>query len=303
VNRYRIAVSENDKYFNIPLEINFDMLDREQAIQSYQEEINKTLITPIKDFDVTKFAHTEYIHPQVTLTPIQTTINNPFGGQTSITLNIPVTTNVVETSINHEFYFFDQTLPASASTITNWKVDYENAGFNDNEIYYFANNFKGSFFKLDFYNQPTTQNQQILFSIILPTQQGEKEPGFVGPPQNLRSVDVKKPKFKLDSQGADKEGFYVYWVKNRDLIDISEFYMGAKFFNAKIGQFVRMINVPQTQFPAINSNFFNKEDYFYYRCSLNYATFEYQMFKDVGGSPQRVGTINNPIKWYEYVNP
>ena len=37
--------------------------------------------------------------------------------------------------------FFDYLTDLTASTITNWNTDYENASFTDSEIYYFANSF------------------------------------------------------------------------------------------------------------------------------------------------------------------
>ena len=42
-----------------------------------------------------------------------------------------------------------------------------------------------------------SENQKIMFSVILPTQQGVKEPGTIGPALNPTSVMVKKPKFIL----------------------------------------------------------------------------------------------------------
>ena len=147
------------------------------------------------------------------------------------------------------------------------------------------------------------ENQKILFSVILPTQQGLKEPGFIGPLLNQSPVFVKKPKFVLDYVGQDKEGFFFYWLKERGYLDISVFYMSAKFFNAKIGQFVRMMNVPQSS--LIGSQYdFNKEDYFYYKVNFDYNNYEYSVYR--GLSNVRVGVGQNPdesIIWYEYVNP
>jgi hypothetical protein len=303
-NKYRKAISFKNEYINIPIEIKFETLGREEMIETFQEQITKDLLTSIKDFDVTKFSHAEYTHQKIVLTQQQITLINPITGQQNIiTISLPFPISVIETSINYEFNFYNNQSPVTASTSSNWAVDYENTGFNDNEIYYFANNFKGSFFKLDFYDTPTNQNQQIFLSIILPTQQGEKEPGFIGPPQNLKPAMVKKPKFKLDSQGADKEGYYIYWVKDKTLINLNEFYVSAKFFNAKNGQFIRMANTPQSQFIGISALNPNKEKNFYYKYILNYDTYEYQVFKQLGNSTQRVGTITEPIKWYEYVNP
>lgn len=275
-NYFRTTVKGNEEYINIPLEITFDMEGRGDMIREWEEGVIKDILNPINDFEVTKFAHKDYNF-----------------------------NSTLKTEINYEFNFFDYlTTPISAS-ITNWATDYENASFTDSEIYYFANSFKNSFFKLDFYDTNQTENQTILLSIIIPTQQGLKEPGTIGPPLNQTSVEVKKPKFVLDYVGADKEGFYVYWLKDKNYLDRTEFYVSAKFFNAKKGQFVRMVNKPQSNIVGLSKFNVDKTEIFYYKYELNYNTYEYQVytFNNTIGNIQRVGSPTDPIKWYEYVNP
>jgi hypothetical protein len=46
---------------------------------------------------------------------------------------------------------------------------------------------------------------------------------------------------------------------------------------------------------------FPPESYFYYKVDLDYLTQTYQVFNYPTGN--RVGTVSNPIKWYEYTNP
>ena len=273
-------INPKDGYINIPLELTFDFEGREDAINAYEAEIVKDIVNSPQDYEITKFAHSTYT---VGLGPF---INN------------------AKTSINYQFYFYDFLNDVTASTVSNWAIDYQNASFTDNEIYYFANSFKGSFFKLDFYDTNNSENQRLLLSVILPTQQGLKEPGFIGPPNNLVNVQVKKPNFVLDYTGADKEGFYIYWLKDKNYFPNNSFYVSAKFFNAKKGQFVRLINEPQSTFTGPNIFNVNKQVYFYYKYVLNYDTYEYVVYKEtVSGGLSRVGTGLNPIKWYEYVNP
>ena len=84
--------------------------------------------------------------------------------------------------------------------------------------------------------------------------------------------------------------------------------MTAKFYNGKTGQFIRMMNEPQSIFNGNDKFNFNKNQYFYYKVVLDYSNFEYSIYKEL---PQtnlpptllRVGTTADPIKWYEYVNP
>jgi len=277
-NYYRFSKTSKDTTLDIPVEITFDMEGRNDGILQFETDVLQDLINGIDDFETTSFANKEYIQ----------------------------TPNV--TNINYEFYFLNPTVSVSTATANNWAVDYTNATFTDSELYYFANSFKGSFFKLDFYDTKTNENQKAYFSVILPTQQGQTKVGFLGPLNNQTQVNVKKPKFKLDYTGADKEGFFIYWLKERDFINITEFYMTAKFFNAKTGQFVRFMNAPQSTFSLPNKFNFNKSQYFYYKLELDFTNFEYQVYKEIpqqNQAPilQRVGDSVNVIKWYEYGNP
>lgn len=275
-NYFRTTVKGNEEYINIPLEITFDMEGRGDMIREWEEEVIKDILNPINDFEVTKFAHKDYIIE-----------------------------NNLKTEINYEFNFFDYLTPPFNATITNWATDYENASFTDSEIYYFANSFKNSFFKLDFYDTNQTESQTNLLSIIIPTQQGLKEPGTIGPPLNQTAVEVKKPKFVLDYTGADKEGFYVYWLRDKNYLNTTEFYVSAKFFNAKKGQFIRMVNKPQSGIVGLGKFNVDKTELFYYKYVLNYDTYDYEVytFSNAIGNIQRVGSPTDPIKWYEYVNP
>ncbi len=277
-NYYRFSLNIKDKDLVIPIDINFDFGGRDMAIKQYEEEVIDKVINGINDFETTRFAHA------------------PYGN------------NNEKTSINYQFNFFNPNAQYNFLTnppsLTDWLDDYQYATFTDTEIFYFNNSFKGSFFKLDFYDNPNNENQKILFSVILPTQQGLKEVGFIGPQLNLTQVLVKKPKFLLDYVGSDKEGFFFHWLKEKTHLDINTFYMSAKFFNAKKGQFVRMMNVPQSSLNGSEYNF-DKSTLFYYKVVFNYNNYEYSIYRG-DNSNIRVGIGSNPdecIIWYEYVNP
>ena len=273
-NYFRYAVSPNDRSLNVPVNITFDNLGREEGIVEFENDILKDLINGIDDFETTKFANAPY----------------------------PLLPN--NTDINYIFSFFNPTSTILSAPSTAWSDNYNNPGFFDNEIYYFANSFKNSFFKLDLYDTKTNENQRAFISIIIPTQQGLKKQGTIG----FTNVQVNKPSFVLDYIGADKEGFFIYWLKERDYIDISEFYMTAKFFNGKTGQFIRFMNEPQSIFNGNQKFNIDKSQYFYYKVILDYNNYEYAIYKEQSQLNQppslfRVGDSANPIKWYEYVNP
>ena len=182
----------------------------------------------------------------------------------------------------------------SISTPSSWVQSYLAPGFTVPDVYYYRNNFSNSYFKLDFYDSPDEKRQVNYLTAIIPTQQGFKAPALL--PRAM--VDIRYPKFKLDYVG-DKEGFFIYWLKKRNFLDITTFYMSAKFYNAKTGFFIRMMNQPQSALP--NSPYtFNTPTYFYYTMKLDYPTQTYQIFAPNGN---RVGDSNNPINWYQFVNP
>ena len=244
---------------NIPINLDWEYLDVDSEIKEYENSILNELITTDKDFEVNRFFHADYDN---------------------------------KSEINYEFYFYEG---ASLSNASNWKIDYRAEGFTTQEVYYYANSFRNSFFKLDFYDSPIESQQENYITVILPTQQGLR---MATKMQNT-DVQIRKPQFLLDYVG-DKEGFFIYWLKKRNFLDISTFYMTAKFFDGKTGQFVRMMNRPQSTIQG-NKFIFSSSDYFYYRVEMDYLTHSYKVYDIVNPTDRVGGTV--PIKWYEYVNP
>ena len=268
VNKVKIVLPDTDKYVNIPVELKWDFTGRDDSIEEYQREMVKEVIGIANDFETLRFTHNQFLNQS--------------------------------TEINYEFSFFDNSQPITATTLTigNWDVSYQNQGFTPADIYYFTKPFTKSFFKLDFYDTPEDKTQTLYFSIILPVQQGQFESNILLSTL-LPLVDIKKPKFNLDYIG-DKEGFFIYWLRKRDFINIDEFYMSAKFFNGRRGVYSTMTNKVQPQITPSRFNFLGG-DYFYYKVNLDYTTNTYEVFET--STNTRVGDSTNPIKWYEYVNP
>lgn len=272
VNKVQIRLSGGvDKYINIPIKMNWDYLGLDESIDEYETKIVKEVIGDGRDFEVSRFGH------------------EPDSGGTQSTI------------INYEFYFYSG---GSITNINNWKIDYLNEGFSPQEVYYYANSFSNSFFKLDLYDTPDEKRQINYLTVILPTQQGF----FMEAQMQRTKVNIRKPQFFLDYVG-DKEGFFIYWLKKRNFLNIDTFYMSCKFFNAKDGKFVKMMtgkgtnpadltNGPQSLITGDKFNFDNTQ-YFYYTVKLDYLKQTYSIFNTYG---QRVGT-SIPIKWYEYINP
>jgi hypothetical protein len=265
VNKIKIVKDNLDKFINVPVNIQWDFMGQEDSISEYQTSVLKQVIGNPNDFEIAKFKH------------------NTFQNQ--------------DTAINYDFYFYDNLQPITATTVGNWNMSYLNNGFSVNDVYYFSKPFTKSFFKLDLYDTMNERDQQIYLSIILPVQQGLTE--SVIQSQLTQPIEIKKPKMVLDYIG-DKEGFFIYWLRNRDYINIDTFYMTAKFFDARNGVFKQMMNTRQDLITPNKFNFDNS-DYFYYKVSLDYQNKTYQVFSTSTNS--RVGGNNTPINFYEYVNP
>lgn len=270
-NYYYFRLPITNQTIQLPIEIQWDFLGRSDSLQIYETEVIREIIGSPEDFEIAQFAHN-------TISPIN-----------------------FSTEINYEFYFYNtgSSIVVSATTNPNdWKLSYITEGFTTKEIYYFSKPFTNSFFKLDFYDSPDPKNQTNYFTVIIPTQQGFTTSASTSP--LTPDVQIKIPKFKLDYVG-DKEGFFFYWLRNTNYLNINTFYMSAKFFDAKIGVFVKMMNQPQSTLPIGNGRFnFSGSTYFYNKVVLDYETKTYEVFDN---SNVRIGgLVNNPIKWYEYVN-
>jgi len=262
-NRYNIVLNPNiEKELTIPIQNNWDFVGRSDSLLDFETNTINEIINTDKDFEVVRFGPEEYL------------VNNK-----------------INTELNYDFYF----VPEGASVDnTTWVRSYITQGFSSNEVFLYANSFKKSFFKLDLYDSTNLKIQKNYVTIILPVQEGENDIiNILGKPRNIKS-----PRFKLDYIG-NKEGFFIYWLKNRDYINIDTFYMTAKFFDAKTGVFIKMMNTQQSLLLG-NKFSFPQEDYFYYKVVLNYSNYTYNIFDK---SNNKAGTTTNPIKWYEYINP
>lgn len=280
VNKYYFTKVYTETYIDLPIEMEWASEGQEDAIEIFQTNSVDEVVGKPKDFETGRFAHKEYSCVKGSGLPT------------------PICTDV-----NYEFYFFSGN-PTNLSSPLSWGNSYfakyipPLTPFSTSELYYNTNTFSKSFFKLDFYDLPDEKAQTNYITIILPTQQGDTENANLSTFQP--SVGVKKPKFKLDYVG-DKEGFFIYWLKNTDFFSANTFYMAAKFFDARNGQFTKMMNTPQSILTGAGNEYsFDGQIYFYYKVVLDYSAKTYQIFDNTG---TRAGTVTNPIKWYEYVNP
>jgi hypothetical protein len=276
VNKYRFRLGQQQtKAIEVPISIAWDLNGVNDSIDLFESDVIRQVINPIDDFETTRYSH------------------RPFRSGA-------IHSNQQETSTNYEFYFYSATTDSNITgetTNNNWVTDYRANGISTVDVLYQRNVFKSSFFKLDFYDTKSSSNQQIYLTIIIPTHQGQFMPVQYG----VSTVNIKKPVFNLDFVG-DKEGYFIYWLKDTEFVDLKTLYMSAKFYDARIGQFKRMMTQGQG---ILSDKFrFNNEDYFYCQVDLNYDDYTYEItLTNPFVTEERVGTKSNPMKWYEYVNP
>lgn len=257
----------------------FDYYGQDDDIDIFQNKTEEEIVGKPIDFESKRFAHSAYTN----------TITGP-----------------LITEINYNFFFFDYSLNINNSTSTNWVSSFRDSvisgpnRFTDRNLYFFEKPFTKSFFKLDLYDSPNDTEQTIYLTLIIPVQQGKKTSVTNNTISNyLTSVDLTEPKFTLDCIGANKEGFYIYWINNTRFVNVTQFYMSAKFFNGNNGKFYRLMNRSQG---SMGSKYtFDPEKYFYQKVILNYNTGLYSIF-DIQTNV-RIGSSSNPINWYEYVSP
>lgn len=264
-NSYRIRLTDSNKELKIPIQMKWDFMGRDESIDEYQTDVVKEVIGVPGDFEISRFSHKEF------------GIYN-------------------KTEINYQFYFYSGNQSSvSSSTITDWVDSYQGLGFTTKQIYYYEKPFTKSFFKLDFYDTSDTKTQTNYLTIIIPTQQGYFEKSTIS--SVLPTVNIRKPKYKLDFIG-DKEGYFIYWLRDEQYYNLTTFYMTAKFFDARVGSFIPMINTPQSSLNG-NTFTFNASNYFYVKVNLDYDNYQYEVL-DLNNL--RIGTTT-PIKWYQYVDP
>lgn len=183
-------------------------------------------------------------------------------------------------SINYNFNFYQG---GGLYDENNWYSTYLGK-FTIDDLKYNKNNFINSFFKIDLYDTNSKKNQKLLLTIILNANNSNK--------RIYQSYNINYPVYKLD-YGYSNNGFNIYWGNLMN--DMNLMYMSCKFYNAKTGSFVRMMNKPQSNL-SDNSNF-DSTIYYYYKLKFDYNNKTYSIFDF---SDNRVGGQDKPINWFEY---
>jgi len=309
VNNFKIKIDGKDKEVTVPFATYFDeSLGREQHIELYEKAEMQDNVNIIQDFETTRYS--------------------------------PETLDS-DKHIFYSMQFMTNSTPSGDPN--DYLPDYSVVGISHPDIVERKSNFIKSFFKFDFYDNPNPQTQRLYFSIISPINNGKpfvkggpydyllqisNDPisnnydpiGYakalikdenlavpLGPPYYYDKLESSQ--FDFSSIGKNTENYYIQWLKNRDLVPYNIFYMSCKFFNAETGKTHKFINKVQ---PA-NTYTLSIPDYYYYQLIFDPIKYTYivnqfdlTQFAANDGVGSQVGhslTFDNPIKFYEYINP
>jgi hypothetical protein len=261
VNKYKILQNNIDEYkLVLPIQSDNFYLGLDQGVEIIENEVVEEIIGLPKNYEISRFS---FLQP---------------------------TFNKTNSSLNFKFRFFD-------TSVNDWVLSYLPI-FDPIQIYYNTNAFSNSFFKLDFYDTNEKRNQKIIFTLIIPTQQGKTESSQIFPSwyPDEGFVNLKTPNFELDYL-QDREGYFIYFLSDPSIINITNFYVSFKFFDGNIGQFKTFLTSNPSSF---TNNNFDPNEYSFLKVELDYSNFTYK-YKTLNNI--EVGDINSPITLYEYINP
>lgn len=285
-NRIQIKAKVGDKNITIPLGQSFDEIGREDSVKTWEMVEQQDAINIIRDYETTKYFYSN------------------IG-------DIPD-----EYNIFYEFNFL---------TGNTYTPDFNQQEFKDYEIYRLKKSFTKSFFKFDFYDSPLQEDQNIMFTMTMPLTNCKKEKNVLvkkledalefwsqkSQGINYPVYDIYWPKVQLGPSKGNNEGYYIQWYKNRDLYSGNTFYMSCKFYNAKTGDVVRMLNKPSWNLSPVIDNPEASEWYYYWvKLSINnngtpkyvYTVHEFDGL--IGGEKGMTDTPpSNQIRFYEYKTP
>ena len=181
---------------------------------------------------------------------------------------------------------------------------------------------------MDYYDSPNPTTQRLIFTIIIPTNNADKTNVIINnvvgdinydgiaylravgeDPLNLTpTYGIEFANFEFGALDSINEGYYINFLKKRDIVFPDEYYVACKFFNASNGQILKMLNKEATLLTI--PNLVKAQDHFYYKLTFNrdiwtykYNEYDEDTFSANDGVGPVCGTFANPIKFYEYMNP
>ena len=250
VNKIKIIKTNTEKVIPITFSENWDFENREDLLNEYSLDVLYELAGTPIDYEISRFS------------------NRP----------ILTSNGVINTKITHKFYFYDYATNQWSSSYINERY------FTFDEVKGNNRSLTNSFFKLDMYDSINQSKRKNFLTLVL--QQNQNTGTY-----NYNGIDytIKLPNYDFD-YSVNQENFFIYWFKDKTILNLSSLYMTAKFFNAKTGQFVTFTTEELSQ-PKIPN------DLEYFKVNFNFNNYTYYYT-----APNNT-TQENTIIWYEYINP
>jgi hypothetical protein len=237
INRQKIRLdtinSISGTTIDIPLSIDFFPVDNSEVIENefVDTEVQKA-INPIVDNDKIRFI------------PSYTSVST--GNKFNIVPEIKINIYLIKSG-------------TSKTHVTT----YGDYGFSDDDIKYRRKRFTESFIRLEFYDKPTLNNNNLLEVINIPVQIGQDQKYIfvdnyngstynITDNVNLDSVSLPSKQMPMSFRLSDpiklsnrsSEGYNMFWYK--DLVDSSpngyKLYMQATFNDASNGKSLLLVN-------------------------------------------------------------
>jgi hypothetical protein len=261
--------TNNNLLINSENDFKTDLAWQENA-QELEKETLKQIINPIDNYETVRYIHEKY--------------------------PIPNSTGNSQNDIWFYFYFL------TGGTYTNG-LDYNIVGITYEENSKLLRQSTETFFRLEFYKTPNNEppersNRRLVFTKNLSLPLGEKY--FYTPINKFVFVPVF-----TGSNYRNKENMYLFWFKDDSAFEETNitgntFWMTARFFNSKDGTILNFTNSGLTSTTEIVEN----RD-MYYKMEINRTEvpsntdYSYKIYSYSGTTGGRVGTVTNPIKFYE----
>jgi hypothetical protein len=239
-----------------------------ENFQDFERESLEKIINPIENYETVRYIH------------------KPYSGMTSNPKN-------TQSDIWFYFYFL------SGST---YVQNYEATGLTNEENSKMLRQSTESFFRLEFYKTPNDEapermNRRLVFAKNLSLPIGERYFYTGGTTNDYLYVPVF-----TGSNYRNKENMYFFWFQdesafNETTLTGNTFWMTARFFNAKDGSINDFMNFSTSGYTS-STEVLEYRD-MYYKVQIDKTDFSYIVYQYTGTTGNRIGTRNNPIKFYE----
>lgn len=265
----KITPKNIDQILNITVNTDFKLdLGKEEGLKEFEHETLTDIINPVENYETSRFTH------------------KPYDGQL-------INQDDLQTDIWFYFYFYNNLNPQTHIG----GLDYNLVGINETENAKMVAQTTKSFFRLEFYKVPHNElpermNRRLVFAKNLSLPLGEKV--FFKPLND----DIFVPVF-MGSNFRNKENMNLFWFQDDSALEETiltgdTFYMTVRFFDAGNGSILNFSNKSK----LISDNI-NESSDLYYKYIFDWSDYTYTVYEFNGYQGNRIGTSDNPIKFYE----